>query len=91
MKAKFIGYDDKSTAYILHEFDSEKVIRAHNVIFKESEVQSLSAKETVNTKNPNLVTPNMDFEDDRSNDKNTKIPVQDRVGENNTATPVVQN
>ena len=33
----------------------------------------------------------MDFEDDRSNDENTKIPFQDKVGEDNTATPVVQN
>ena len=33
----------------------------------------------------------MDFEDDRSNDENTKMPVQDKVGENNKATPVVQN
>ena len=32
----------------------------------------------------------MDFEDDRSNDEATKIPVQARVGENDT-TPVVQN
>ena len=29
----------------------------------------------------------MDFEDNRSNDENTKIPIQDRVGENNTAIP----
>ena len=41
--------------------------------------------------NPNLVSPNMDFEHDRSNDKDTKIPVQDKVGGNNTATPVAQN
>ena len=33
----------------------------------------------------------MDFEDDCSNDESTKIPVQDKVGEDNTATPVVQN
>ena len=33
----------------------------------------------------------MDFEDDLSNDENTKTPVQDKMGENNTATPVVQN
>ncbi len=33
----------------------------------------------------------MDFEDDRSNDDDTKIPVQGRVGENDTTTPVVQN
>ena len=91
MKAKFIGYGDKSTVYILREFDSKKVIRARNFIFKESEIQSLSAKETINTENPNLVSPNVDFEDDRSNDENTKIPVQDKVGENNAATPVVQN
>ena len=33
----------------------------------------------------------MDFEDDRSNDDDTKIPVQGRVGENDTTTHVVQN
>ncbi len=81
VKAKFIGYDDKSTAYILQEFDSKKVIKARNVIFKENEIQSFTAKETISTENPNLVSPNMDFEDDRSNDDDTKIPVQGRVGE----------
>ncbi|CAB4001163.1 Hypothetical predicted protein [Paramuricea clavata] len=40
--------------------------------------------------NPNFVSPNMDFEDDRSNDEATKIPVQPRVG-GNDKTPVVQN
>ena len=30
VKAKFIGYDDRSTAYILQEFDSKKVIKARN-------------------------------------------------------------
>ena len=81
VKAEFIGYDDKSAAYILQEFESKKVIRARNVIFKASEIQSLLAKETINAENPNLVSPNMDFEDDRSDDENTKIPVQDKVGE----------
>ena len=90
VKAKFIGYDDKSTAYILQEFDSKKVIKARNVIFKENEIQSFSARETMSPDNSNLVSPNMDFEDDRSNDEATKIPVQARVGENDT-TPVVQN
>ncbi|CAB4033966.1 Retrovirus-related Pol poly from transposon TNT 1-94 [Paramuricea clavata] len=90
VKAKFIGYDDKSTAYILQEFDSKKVIKARNVIFKENEIQSFSARETMSPDNPNLVSPNMDFEDDRSNDEATKIPVQARVGENDK-TPVVQN
>ena len=56
--------------------DSKKVFRVGNVIFKESEIQSLSAKESINTENPNLVSP---------------IPVQDKVGGNNKATPVVQN
>ena len=87
MKAKFIGYDDKSTAYILQEFESKKVVKARNVIFKESEIQSFSMKEA----NPNLVSPNVDFEHDPSNDEDTKIPVQDKVGGNNTATPVAQN
>ncbi|CAB4002241.1 Hypothetical predicted protein [Paramuricea clavata] len=90
VKAKFIGYNDKSTAYILQEFDSKKVIKARNVIFKENEIQSFSARETMSPDNPNLVSPNMDFEDDRSNDEATKIPVQARVGENDK-TPVVQN
>jgi hypothetical protein len=80
-KAKFIGYDDKSTAYILQEFDSKKVIKARNVIFKESEIQPFSAKETITPENPNLESPNMDFEHDRSNNGATKTPVQARVGE----------
>jgi hypothetical protein len=89
-KAKFIGYDDKSTAYILQEFDSKKVIKARNVIFKESEIQPFSAKETITPENPNLESPNMDFEQDRSNNGATKTPVQARVGENE-ATPVNRN
>ena len=91
VKAKFIGYDDRSTAYILQEFDSKKIIKARNVIFRESEIQSLSAKEMISLGNPNLVCPNMDFDDDRSNDEDAKLPVQGGVGENNAAIPVVQN
>ena len=56
---------------------------------KENEIQSFTAKETISTENPNLVSPNMDFEDDRSNDDDAKVPVQGRVGKNTT--PVVQN
>ena len=33
----------------------------------------------------------MDFDDDRSKDEDTKIPVQGGVGENNAAISVVQN
>ena len=85
MKAKFIGYDDRSTGYILQEFDSKKVIKARNVIFRESEIQSFSAMETISLETPNLVSRKMDLDDDRSNDKDTKIPVQGGVGENNAA------
>jgi hypothetical protein len=45
VKAKFLGYDDKSTAYILQEFSTKKIIKARNVLFKEDEIQSFSAKE----------------------------------------------
>ena len=90
VKAKFIGYDDRSTAYILQEFNSQKIVKARNVIFKENEIQSFSTKETINPENSNLVSPNMDFESDRSIDEDTKILVQDRVGEN-AATLVVHN
>ncbi len=89
VKAKFIGYDDKSTAYILQEFDSKKVIKARNVIFKENEIQSFTAKGTISTENPNLASPNMDFEDDRSNDDDTKIPVQGRVRQRDLVATVV--
>ena len=60
-------------------------------LLKENENQTFSPKETISTENPNLVSPNMDFEDDRSNDDDTKISVQGRVGENATTSPVVQN
>ncbi len=76
VKAKFIGYYDKSIAYILQEFASKKIIKARNVIFKENEIQSFTAKETISAENPNLVSPNMDFEDDRSNDNDAKILIQ---------------
>ena len=87
MKVEFIGYNNRHTAYILQEFNSQKVIKACNVIFKQNEIQSFSAKETINPKNPILASPNMNVDNDRSNGKNTKIPVQDRVGEK----PVVEN
>ncbi len=53
--------------------------------------KSSHSQQRRSTENPNVVSPNMDFEDDRSNDDDTKIPVQGRVGENDTTTPVVQN
>ncbi len=44
-KANFVGYDDRSTAYILQEFSTKKIIKARNVLFKEEEIQSFSTKE----------------------------------------------
>ena len=86
VKAKFIGYNDKSTAYILQEFKSMKVIKAH----KESEIQPFSAKDIINPEQPNLMTPNMDFDDDRLKDEKTNELIQDEVGKNNVAIPAVQ-
>ena len=77
VKAKFIGYDDRSTGYILQEFDSKKVIKARNAIYLSNGNDK--------SRNPNLVSRKMDLDDDRSNDKDTKIPVQGGVGENNAA------
>ena len=92
LKAKFIGYDDKSTDYtscknVTQKRSSELAMLSS----RKAKYSPPSAKETINTENPNLVSPNMDFEDDRSNDGNTNIPVQDKVGENNATTPVVLN
>ena len=67
MKARFFWYDNKSADYILQEFETKKVVKARNFFFRESEIQSFSLKE----ENLNLVSPNMDFEDDRSNDEDT--------------------
>ena len=92
VKAKFIGYDDRSTAYTSCKNVTQKRSSKHAMLSsRKAKYSPPSAKETINTENPNLVSPNMDFEDDRSNDENTNIPVQDRVGENNTATLVVLN
>ena len=56
VKAKFIGYDDRSTAYILQGYDSKKIIKAR-VTFRESEIQSFSAKEAISSEYSNLVSP----------------------------------
>ena len=91
-KAKFIGFDDKSMAYIRQEFCSMKIIKARNVIFEENYILAFSTKETINPKESILVSPNMDLEDDRTrNTETTENPVQDKGEENNVPTPVVQN
>ena len=77
-----MGYDDiEAQHYILQEFDSEKIIKARNVTFRESEVQSFAAKETISPEHSNTVSPSMDCDDDRSKGEVTKIPAQGKVGE----------
>ena len=47
VKAKFIGYDSNSTAYILQELATKKIIKARNVLFEENEMQPFSPKEEI--------------------------------------------
>ena len=82
VKAKFLGYDDKSTAYILQEFSTKKMIKARNVLFKEDEIQSFSAKENSRPEESFLESPNIDLDNERSNDQTTEKPVEDKVEEN---------
>ena len=44
VKAKFIGYDSNSAAYILQEVATKKIIKARNVLFEENEIQPFSPK-----------------------------------------------
>jgi hypothetical protein len=69
VEAKFLGYDDKSTAYILQEFSTKKIIKARRP--KESFLES----------------PNIDLDNERSNDQTTEKPVEDKVGENREVIP----
>jgi hypothetical protein len=87
VKAKFLGYDDKSTAYILQEFSTKKIIKARNVLFKEDEIQSFSAKENSRPEESFLESPNIDLDNERSNDQTTEKPVEDKVEENREVIP----
>ena len=80
VKAKFLGYDDKSTAYILQEFSTKKIITARNVLFKEDEILSFSAME-------NSRPEDIDLDNERSNDQTTEKPVEDEVGDNREVIP----
>ena len=71
VKAKFLGYDNKSTAYILQEFSTKKIIKACNVLFKEDEIQSFSAKENSRPEESFLESPNIDLDNERSNHRET--------------------
>ncbi len=88
VKAKFIGYDDKSTAYILQEFSTKKIIKARNVLFKEEEIQSFSTKEEPNPEESIFESPDLDNE---CSNKTKEKPVEDQVGEIEREVPNPQN
>ena len=82
VKAKFIGYNDRSTAYVLQEFDTRKIIRARNVLFKEEEIRSVS--EMNNPTETILGCPNLDFDGPDVKELGQTVnenPVEDEVGE----------
>ena len=85
VKAKFIGYDCNSTAYILQELTTKKIIKARNVIFEENEIQPLSSKEEFYQGEKILESPNLDLNDELPKDK----PVGDEVGEIRNVVPNV--
>ena len=80
VKAKFIGYDSNSTAYILQELTTKKIIKTHNVLFKEDEIQPLFSKEEIYQGEAILESPNLDL-DDKCPDQTKVNPTGDEVGE----------
>ena len=48
MKAQLIGCDEKITAYMLQEFDSKKVIKVRNGIFRKNEIQQNNISSEIN-------------------------------------------
>ena len=85
VKAKFIGYDSNSTAYILQELVTKKIIKARNVLFEENEIQPFSPKEEIYQGEKILESPNLDLHDEQLNEK----PVGDEVGEMRNEVPNV--
>ena len=85
VKAKFIGYDSNSTAYILQELATKKIIKARNVLFEENEIQPFSPKEEIYQGEKILESPNLDLHDEQLNEK----PVGDEVGEMRNEVPNV--
>ena len=81
VKAKFIGYDSNSTAYVFQELATKKIIKARNVLFKEDEIQPLSSKEEIYQGERILESPNLDLDEECSNEQTKEKPVADKVGE----------
>ena len=85
VKAKFIGYENNSTAYILQELATKKIIKARNVLFEENEIQLFSPKEEIYQGEKILESPSLDLHDEQLNEK----PVGDEVGEIRNEVPNV--
>ena len=85
VKAKFIGYENNSTAYILQELATKKIIKARNVLFEENEIQPFSPKEEIYQGEKILESPSLDLHDEQLNEK----PVGDEVGEIRNEVPNV--
>ena len=80
VKAKFIGYDSNSTAYVLQELTTKKIIKARIVTFKEDEIQPLSYIEESCQGDTILESLNLDLEDTLPHHRNKENPVGDDVG-----------
>ena len=87
VKAKFVGYDSRSTAYILQDLTTNKIIKAGNVLFKEDEIQPLSSKEELHQGDTILKSPNLDLNEDCLNEQTKEKPVGDEVGETENEVP----
>ena len=85
VKAKFIGYDSNSTAYILQELATKKIIKARNVLFEENEIQPFSSKEEIYQGEKILESPNLDLHEEQLNEK----PAGDEVEEMRNEVPNV--
>ena len=80
VKAKFIGYGN-STAYVFQQLVTKKIIRARNVLFKENEIQLLSSKEEIYQGERILESPNLDLDEECSNEQTKEKPIADKVAE----------
>ena len=67
--------------YIFQEQVTKKIIKARNVLFKEDEIQPLSSKEEIYQGERILENPNLDLDEECSNEQTKEKPVADKVGE----------
>ena len=60
--------------------NTKKIIKARNVLFKEDDIKSFSAKENSRPEESILESPNIDLDNESSNYQTTEKPVEDDVG-----------